>query len=84
MRFGFIVWLGMGGVSGRVLAQECPAVARLQPTGVLNGTLDAASCLLSDGSAYAVHRLDLPVRGQIRIELSGTSNDLALFFHVAR
>jgi hypothetical protein len=77
VRFGFIVVLGIGVVS-RLIAQDCPAVARIQPAGSLSGTLDAASCLLTDGSAYAAYRLDLPVRGKIAIELTGTSNDLLI------
>ena len=64
-------------VSG-LIAQECPAIARIQPAGSLSGAVDAASCLLTDGSAYAAYRLDLPVRGKIAIELSGTSNDLLI------
>jgi len=61
-----------------LIAQECPAVARIQPAGSLSGTLDATSCLLADGSAYAAYRLDLPVRGKIAIDLSGTSSDLLI------
>jgi Bacterial pre-peptidase C-terminal domain len=62
---------------GQLLAQDCPAVARVQPAGVFGGALDAASCLLSDGSPYAAYRLDLPVRGQIQFDLS-SAGDFAL------
>ena len=44
--------LGMGVAAGRLIAQDCPAVARIQPAGSLSGTLDGTSCLLNDGSAY--------------------------------
>src|SRR6266481_8688794 len=48
--------------------QMCAPIGRLQPTGSLAGTLDGTSCRLSDGTPYAAYRLDLPARGQIRID----------------
>jgi hypothetical protein len=77
VRFGFVLISGMCLVS-RLVGQECPAVARLQPVGSLSGTLDTANCLLTDGSVYAAYRLDLPVRGKLGIDLSGTSSDLLI------
>ena len=59
-------------------AQDCPAVARVSPSGTLAGALGASSCMLNDGSSYVSYRLDLPVRGKIAIELSGTSGDLQM------
>src|SRR5262249_5368196 len=56
--------------AGRMLAQDCPAIGRIQPGSFASGTLDSASCRLSDGSAYYPYRLDLPVRGQIRLEFN--------------
>src|SRR5215831_18520960 len=78
MRFGLMLVAGMAVAGGPLFAQDCPAVARLQPAASLAGTLDATSCVLSDGSAYTPYRLDLPVRGTIRIELSDTSSDFSL------
>jgi hypothetical protein len=83
MRLGLSLVLGIAVLGGPVFAQDCPAVARLQPVGFLTGTLDAKNCLLSDGSAYAPYRLDLPVRGQIRIDLSDTSAELLLMLRDA-
>ena len=48
------------------------------PSGTLAGTLDGSSCLLSDGTAYQAYRLVLPDRGQIQINLGGTTNNLGL------
>jgi hypothetical protein len=53
-----------------LLAQDCAPVTRLLPNGTLSGALDAASCQLGDGTPYSPYRLDLPVRGQIKFELS--------------
>jgi hypothetical protein len=60
------------------LAQDCPAVASVLPNGTLGGTLDAASCQLGDGTPYAPYRLDLPVRGQIKLAVSGTAGGFSL------
>src|SRR5215510_13643254 len=78
MRFGLMLAAGIAVAGCPLFAQDCPAVARLQPAASLAGTLDATNCVLSDGSAYAAYRLDLPVRGTIRIELSEASSDLSL------
>jgi hypothetical protein len=45
--------------------------------GSVSGTLDNSSCQLSDATAYASYRLDLPVRGQIALDLT-TANDFIL------
>jgi hypothetical protein len=58
-------------------AQTC-APTRLLPGGAFYaGTLDDSSCRLPDATAYAVYRLDLPVRGQLALDLT-TSNDFIL------
>src|SRR5689334_15675704 len=54
-------------------AQVCPP-GRIAPVGVISGSLDDASCLLSDSTAYFAYRLDLPVRGAIRLTLSTAEN----------
>jgi hypothetical protein len=59
-------------------AQECPAISSVLANATFTGTLDTTACQLTDGSAYMPYRLDLPVRGQIKIDLSGTQNNLAL------
>src|ERR1035438_3227201 len=41
-------------------------------------TLEAASCQLGDGTPYAPYRLDLPVRGQIKLAVSGTAGVFSL------
>jgi len=46
------------------------------------GVLDAASCQLGDRTPYAPYRIDLPVRGQIQLQVSGTPGDF--FSHAAR
>ena len=62
--------IGLGVCLGSLLAQDCPPVARILPNGTLAGGLDAAGCRLSDGTPYSPYRLDLPVRGQIKFDLS--------------
>src|SRR5437016_9386806 len=59
-------------------AQECPAVSSVLPNATLIAKLDATNCQLTDGSAYMPYRLDLPVRGQIKIDLTGASANLSL------
>src|SRR6476646_1799030 len=54
-------------------AQVC-APCRIAPVGVISGSLDDASCFLSDSTAYAAYRLDLPVRGSIRLTLTTAEN----------
>jgi hypothetical protein len=61
-----------------VHAQECPAISSVLPNGTMSGTLDATNCQLTDGSAYMPYRLDLPVRGQIKIALGGAQANLSL------
>ncbi len=70
--------LGFGVSLGALVAQDCPPVARVLPNGTLGGLLDAASCQLGDRTPYAPYRLDLPVRGQIKIEVSETAGDFSL------
>src|SRR5271157_3793991 len=59
-------------------AQECPPTARLLPSGTISASLDASSCLLSDGTAYAAYRLDLGARGQMQLDLNPGNADLIL------
>lgn len=58
------------------LAQMCPP-SRMLPAGAVSGTLDQSSCQLSDATAYAAYRLDLPVRGRLSLALS-TASDFIL------
>jgi len=53
------------------------APVRMLPTGTAAGTLDNSSCQLSDATAYAAYRLDLPVRGQLALDLA-TASDFIL------
>ena len=78
MRVGRAITLWMGVCLGSLAAQDCPPVARVLPNGTLAGALDAASCQLGDRTPYCAYRLDLPVRGQIKIELSGNTGDFSL------
>jgi hypothetical protein len=78
MGLGTTVALGIGVCLGSLAAQDCPPVARVLPNGTLAGALDAASCQLGDRTPYAPYRLDLPVRGQIKIELGGSTGDFSL------
>jgi hypothetical protein len=70
-------------VSACLHAQECPAISSVLPNAALSGALDSSNCQLTDGSAYMPYRLDLPVRGQIKIDLSGTQSNLALILRDA-
>ena len=78
MSLGRTVIVGFGVCLGSLLAQDCPPVASVLPNGTLGGTLDAASCQLGDGTPYAPYRLDLPVRGQIKLAVSGTAGGFSL------
>src|SRR5215472_10255594 len=59
-------------------AQDCPAIASVLPGSTLSAALGATNCQLTDGSAYMPYRIDLPVRGQIKIDLSGAKAKLVL------
>ena len=78
MSLGSAMTLGIGVCLGALVAQDCPPVARAIPNGTLAGTLDAGSCQHGDHTPYAPYRLDLPVRGQIKIQLSGATSDFSL------
>src|SRR6185369_6001927 len=69
------ILLGVSSFLGTLLAQDCPPVATVLPNGTRAGTLDAASCQLTDRTPYIPYRLDLPVRGRIKIELMGSPSD---------
>src|SRR5690348_16363355 len=58
------------------MAGQVCAPTPLAPGGTASGKLDDSNCLLSDATAYASYRVDLPVRGRLQTELSGTSADL--------
>src|SRR5215471_9198045 len=77
MRLG-VVTLPLLFVSVCLHAQDCPAISSVLPNAAVSGTLDATNCQLTDGSAYIPYRLDLPVRGQIKLDLGGTQANLAL------
>ena len=83
MSLGRAMTLGIGVCLGALVAQDCPPVARALPNGTLAGTLDAGSCQLGDHTPYAPYRLDLPVRGQINIQLSGDTTDFSLILRDA-
>ncbi len=83
MGLGCAVALGIGICLGSLYAQDCAPVARVLPNTTLAGALDAASCQLLDGTPYAPYRLDLPVRGQIKIGPGGTSGNFSLTFRDA-
>src|ERR1017187_6538478 len=78
MSLARVIAVGIGVCLGSLVAQDCPPVTRVLPNGTLSGSLDAASCQLGDRTPYVPYRLDLPVRGQIKIELSGNTGDLTL------
>src|SRR5260370_42617472 len=72
MRFG--VWLlGMGVGLCPLLGQDWGPAAHILPAGTVSGSLDNTNCSLSDGTAYVPYRLDLPVRGQIQMDLNATA-----------
>src|ERR1019366_180991 len=83
MSLGRAITLGIGVCLLPLVAQDCPPIARVSPNGTLAGALDAASCQLGDRTPYAPYRLDLSVRGQIKIELSGTPGDFSLTLRYA-
>src|SRR5215471_989488 len=76
MRLG-VVTLPLLFVSVCLHAQDCAAISSVLPNASLSGTLDATNCQLTDGSAYMPYRIDLPVRGRIKIDLGGAQSNLA-------
>ena len=79
MRVGRAITLWMGVCLGSLAAQDCPPRSRaFCRMATLAGTMDAANCQLSDRTPYAAYRLDLPVRGQIKVELGGNTSDFSL------
>ncbi len=72
MRLGFLLVFALT----TLRAQLCPP-DRILPAGTISGSLDNSSCQLSDATAYAAYRLDLPTRGQMQIDLT-TSADFLL------
>src|SRR5690242_20339900 len=73
MRLAFALIVGLSSA----FAQTC-VPARILPAGAVSGTLDSGSCMLPDGTSYDSYRLDLPGRGQLRIDLSATNVSLIL------
>src|ERR1051325_1843332 len=59
------------------LGQTC-APSRILPAGAISGSLDSASCRLSDNTPYIAYRLDLPTRGRIRIGLKAQDLQMIL------
>jgi len=60
-----------------LFGQMC-APGRALPDGVITGKLDDSSCQLSDSTAYASYRLDLPKRGKLDIALTTTQDFVLL------
>src|SRR5260370_4943561 len=83
MRPGSIVMLAIGVCLVPLHAQDCAPVARILPAGTLSGTLADGQCQLLDGTSYLPFRLDLPVRGQIKIALTGTTANFGLILRDA-
>jgi hypothetical protein len=73
MRLVLLMVLGIPLLFG----QMCAPVRAL-PDGVISGTLDDSSCQLSDATAYASYRLDLPARGTVDIQLTTTQDFVLL------
>ena len=69
------ILLGIGMFLGSLAAQDCPACRVDCRQRNAAGSLDAASCQLTDRTPYNPYRLDLPVRGQIKLELAGNPGD---------
>ncbi len=69
-----MVWAAF---AAAVHGQDCAPV-RLMASTTVSGSLDASSCLLSDGTAYQAYRLVLPDRGAVQIALGNTTNNLFL------
>jgi hypothetical protein len=78
MRMIVVAALGLS----TLYAQPC-VPSRILPAGTISGVLSSTSCLLSDATAYDVYRLDLPVRGQVQIDLSSGQADLILILRDA-
>src|SRR5204863_9796203 len=78
MRLGVLLMLGSGAGLSSLWAQDCFPAAPIAPSGTLMGSLDSTGCVLMDGTRYAAYRLDLPARGQMRIDLTGTAAELLL------
>jgi hypothetical protein len=52
------------------MAQNCAPAGALLPAGTVASALDGNSCRFSDGTSYVSYSLVLPVRGQIRIDVT--------------
>jgi hypothetical protein len=70
MRAGILL-LGLGLHFGYLSAQDCPPVAHIWPGGTVSAALDSGNCRLGNGTPYAPYRLDLPIRGQIQMDMTG-------------
>ena len=78
MRFAAFLIPGVLSLYGQI----CPAT-RMLPMGDISGILDNESCRLSDRSAYVAYRLNLPVRGQLEMELPAPNADSILILRSA-
>ena len=76
MSLGRAIALGIGVCLGWLGAQDCPTTMRVPANGTVAGALTAANCQFLDQTPYAAYRLDLPVRGQIKVELGDNTTDL--------
>ena len=78
MSLGRAMALAIGVCLRSLSAQDCPPSMRVLPNGTVAGSLNASNCQFTDHTPYAAYRLDLPVRGQIKIESGGNAADFVL------
>jgi hypothetical protein len=83
MILGRTILLGSCVFLGTLRAQDCAPVARILAAGSATGSLDASSCQLSDTTPYLPYRLDLPARGQWKVQVSAGLTDLTLLLRDA-
>lgn len=67
----------VGGLSV-LYGQNCVPQSLIPGGGYYSGTLDATSCVLSDGTAYASYALTLPQRGQLQLSVTPADGSLGL------
>src|SRR5689334_16483555 len=78
MRVGPILAIAITAFCRTLCAQDCPAVTRIPPAGMVSAAAADANCVLSDGTPYLAYRVDLPVHGIFSIQPSGAPADLKL------
>jgi hypothetical protein len=60
-------------VSLPLLGQMCAPPAALPLNATLAGSVDATSCVLSDGTSYVAYALTLPTRGNLQLTFKGAA-----------